>query len=196
MHWSGRIVIVSALLLTAACASQQTTDSRISRMQQGHTKPQVAKPAKAPVAEDEVNVLITRSQMADDVLLQAMAQIGVPYRWGGSSPQTGFDCSGLIGYVFNNSMNIRLPRSTTEMMRLKAPVIERSRLRSGDILFFATNGGRRVSHAGIYVGDNRFVHAPSSGGKVRIDSLDTPYWNKAYLQAKRYLPEQQLLGMK
>lgn len=196
MHWSGRIVIVSALLLTAACASQQTTDSRISRMQQGHTKPQVAKPAKAPVAEDEVNALITRSQMADDVLLQAMAQIGVPYRWGGSSPQTGFDCSGLIGYVFNNSMNIRLPRSTTEMMRLKAPVIERSRLRSGDILFFATSGGRRVSHAGIYVGGNRFIHAPSSGGKVRIDSLDTPYWNKAYLQAKRYLPEQQLLGMK
>lgn len=191
MHWSGRIITIFALLLTAACASQQTTDNRA---QPGHAKQQMTKPANMPV-EDEVNALITRSQMADDVLLQAMAQIGVPYRWGGSSPQTGFDCSGLIGYVFNNSMNIKLPRSTTEMMRLKAPVIERSRLRSGDIVFFATSGGRRVSHAGIYVGDNRFIHAPSSGGKVRIDSLDMPYWNKAYLQAKRYLPEQQLLGM-
>ncbi len=191
MHWSGRIITIFALLLTAACASQQTTDNRA---QPGHAKQQMTKPANMPV-EDEVNALISRSQMADDVLLQAMAQIGVPYRWGGSSPQTGFDCSGLIGYVFNNSMNIKLPRSTTEMMRLKAPVIERSRLRSGDIVFFATSGGRRVSHAGIYVGDNRFVHAPSSGGKVRIDSLDMPYWNKAYLQAKRYLPEQQLLGM-
>ena len=191
MHWSGRIITIFALLLTAACASQQTPDNRA---QPGHAKQQMTKPANMPV-EDEVNALISRSQMADDVLLQAMAQIGVPYRWGGSSPQTGFDCSGLIGYVFNNSMNIKLPRSTTEMMRLKAPVIERSRLRSGDIVFFATSGGRRVSHAGIYVGDNRFVHAPSSGGKVRIDSLDMPYWNKAYLQAKRYLPEQQLLGM-
>ena len=191
MHWFGRIITIFALLLTAACASQQTTDNRA---QPGHAKQQMTKPANMPV-EDEVNALISRSQMADDGLLQAMAQIGVPYRWGGSSPQTGFDCSGLIGYVFNNSMNIKLPRSTTEMMRLKAPVIERSRLRSGDIVFFATSGGRRVSHAGIYVGDNRFVHAPSSGGKVRIDSLDMPYWNKAYLQAKRYLPEQQLLGM-
>lgn len=191
MHWSGRIITIFALLLTAACASQQTTDNRA---QPGHAKQQMTKPANMPV-EGEVNALISRSQMADDVLLQAMAQIGVPYRWGGSSPQTGFDCSGLIGYVFNNSMNIKLPRSTTEMMRLKAPVIERSRLRSGDIVFFATSGGRRVSHAGIYVGDNRFIHAPSSGGKVRIDSLDMPYWNKAYLQAKRYLPEQQLLGM-
>lgn len=191
MHWSGRIITIFALLLTAACASQQTTDNRA---QPGHAKQQMTKPANMPV-EDEVNALISRSQMADDVLLQAMAQIGVPYRWGGSSPQTGFDCSGLIGYVFNNSMNIKLPRSTTEMMRLKAPVIERSRLRSGDIVFFATSGGRRVSHAGIYVGDNRFVHAPSSGGKVRIDSLDMPYWNKAYLQAKRYLPEQQLVAL-
>lgn len=191
MHWFGRIITIFALLLTAACASQQTTDNRA---QPGHAKQQMTKPANMPV-EDEVNALISRSQMADDVLLQAMAQIGVPYRWGGSSPQTGFDCSGLIGYVFNNSMNIKLPRSTTEMMRLKAPVIERSRLRSGDIVFFATSGGRRVSHAGIYVGDNRFVHAPSSGGKVRIDSLDMPYWNKAYLQAKRYLPEQQLVAL-
>lgn len=191
MHWSGRIITIFALLLTAACASQQTTDNRA---QPGHAKQQMTKPANMPV-EDEVNALISRSQMADDVLLQAMAQIGVPYRWGGSSPQTGFDCSGLIGYVFNNSMNIKLPRSTTEMMRLKAPVIERSRLRSGDIVFFATSGGRRVSHAGIYVGDNRFIHAPSSGGKVRIDSLDMPYWNKAYLQAKRYLPEQQLVAL-
>ena len=130
--------------------------------------------------------------MADDVLLRAMAQIGTPYRWGGSSPQTGFDCSGLIGYVFSQSAGYQMPRTTTEMMQVVAPQIERNRLRSGDIVFFATNGGRRVSHAGIYVGNNRFVHAPASGGKVRIDSLDMPYWNKAYLQAKRYLPEERL----
>lgn len=188
MHWSGKIALVSILLLTAACASQPSSNGHAQKQNKARQH-QVARQV-APAAEEQTDTLITRAQMADDVLLRAMAQIGVPYRWGGSSPQTGFDCSGLIGYVFNHAMSITLPRSTTEMMQLRAPVIERSRLRSGDIVFFATNGGRRVSHAGIYVGDNRFVHAPSSGGKVRIDSLDMPYWNKAYLQAKRYLPEQ------
>ncbi len=91
MHWFGRIITIFALLLTAACASQQTTDNRA---QPGHAKQQMTKPANMPV-EDEVNALISRSQMADEVLLQAMAQIGVPYRWGGSSPQTGFDCTAL-----------------------------------------------------------------------------------------------------
>ncbi len=191
MHWSLRISVISSLLLTAACATQQqaSVPSAEARQQSVAIAPQTASVA------DEMDSLITRSQMADDVLLRAMAQIGTPYRWGGSSPQTGFDCSGLIGYVFNHSMNIKLPRSTTEMMQVKAPVIARNNLRSGDIVFFATNGGRRVSHAGIYVGDNRFVHAPSTGGKVRIDSLDAPYWNKAYLQAKRYLPDQQLVSL-
>ena len=91
-------------------------------------------------------------------------------------------------------MNIKLPRTTAEMIKVKAPVIERSQLRSGDVVFFATNGGRRVSHAGIYVGENRFVHAPSTGGRVRMDSLQSPYWSKAYLQAKRYLPNQYLVS--
>lgn len=186
MHWSLRLSIVSSLLLTAACATQQ--QARIPSAEARQQSVAIVQ-QPAPVA-DEMDNLITRSQMADDVLLRAMAQIGTPYRWGGSSPQTGFDCSGLIGYVFQHSMNIKLPRSTREMIQVKAPVIARNNLRSGDIVFFATNGGRRVSHAGIYVGDNRFVHAPSTGGKVRIDSLTSPYWSKAYLQAKRYLPEQ------
>ncbi len=190
MHWSGRISIISTLLLTAACASQQQADSQFSA---GKHQPQQLVAPVAPAVEDEMDRLISRSQMADDVLLRAMAQIGTPYRWGGSSPQTGFDCSGLIGYVFNHSMNIKLPRSTSEMIKVNAPVIERGRLRTGDIVFFATNGARNVNHAGIYVGDDRFVHAPSTGGRVRIDSLNSPYWSKAYLQAKRYLPEQQLV---
>jgi cell wall-associated NlpC family hydrolase len=68
---------------------------------------------------------------------------------------------------------------------MRAPVVSRDRLQSGDLLFFATNGGRQVSHAGIYVGDGRFVHAPSSGGTVRLDSLSNSYWQRTYLDAKR-----------
>jgi cell wall-associated NlpC family hydrolase len=96
------------------------------------------------------------------------------------------DCSGLIGYVFLHSAGLKLPRSTAELIDMSAPQVEQSRLIPGDLVYFNTLGGR-VSHIGIYVGERRFVHAPSSGGFVRMDNLDTPYWQKHYVEAKRIL---------
>ncbi len=188
MDLTGRFLVVALALLTAACAHQQPASQAAGKPLQAkpESRPQVVE-KKSTASMEEV---LSRHQMADDILMRAMALIGTPYRWGGSSPQTGFDCSGLIGYVFADSLGMKLPRSTREMIQLKAPVIGKDKLRSGDIVFFATNGGRGVSHAGIYVGDGRFVHAPSTGGKVRMDHLDSAYWSKAYLQAKRYLPDQ------
>jgi len=122
---------------------------------------------------------------ADDVLFRALGPVGTPYRYGGNTPAGGFDCSGLIGYVYRDAAGIHLPRSTRELSVLRAPSIGRDALQSGDLVFFATNGGRQVSHAGIYVGDGRFVHAPSSGGTVRLDSLSDNYWQRSYLAAKR-----------
>lgn len=127
---------------------------------------------------------------AEDVLFRALGLVGTPYRYGGNTPDGGFDCSGLIGYVYRDAAGIRLPRSTRELSGLRAPTIGRDALQSGDLLFFATNGGRQVSHAGIYVGGGRFVHAPSSGGTVRLDSLSNGYWQRSYLAAKRvFSPE-------
>ncbi|MBS7661358.1 C40 family peptidase [Pseudomonas lalucatii] len=123
---------------------------------------------------------------SDDVLFRALGLVGTPYRYGGNTPDGGFDCSGLIGYVYRDAAGIRLPRSTRELSALRAPTIaSREALQSGDLVFFATNGGRQVSHAGIYVGEGRFVHAPSSGGTVRLDSLSNSYWQRTYLDAKR-----------
>ncbi|WP_137885186.1 C40 family peptidase [Pseudomonas sp. 2FE] len=127
------------------------------------------------------------SGAADDVLLRALGLVGTPYRYGGNTPDSGFDCSGLIGYVYRDAAGIALPRSTREMIGMRAPSVRRDALQTGDLLFFATNGGGQVSHAGIYVGEGRFVHAPSSGGTVRLDSLATAYWQKSYLEAKRVL---------
>ena len=124
---------------------------------------------------------------ADDVLFRALGLVGTPYRYGGNTPDSGFDCSGLIGYVYRDAAGIRLPRSTRELISMRAPTIGRDSLRSGDLVFFATNGGRQVSHAGIYVGEGRFVHAPSSGGTVRLDSLGNSYWQRTYIEAKRVL---------
>ena len=115
------------------------------------------------------------SPIAADVLFRALGLVGTPYRWGGNTPDSGFDCSGLIKYVYNDAAGISLPRTTREMIVMQAQNIGQDKLQTGDLLFFATNGGSQVSHAGIYVGEGRFVHAPATGGTVKLDSL-----NKAY----------------
>lgn len=123
---------------------------------------------------------------ANDVLFQAIGLVGTPYRFGGNSPESGFDCSGLINYVFLHSAGLSLPRTTRELIEIDAPTVEKDSLYPGDLVYFNTRGGR-VSHIGIYVGEGRFVHAPSSGGTVRMDQLDTPYWRIHYVTAKRVL---------
>mgnify|MGYP006190996263 CR=1 FL=1 len=127
--------------------------------------------------------------LADSILERGMSLIGTRYRFGGTSEQSGFDCSGFIGYLFREEAGMNLPRSTREMINVDAPLVSRSNLEPGDLLFFATNGRRgRVSHAGIYLGDNQFIHSSSrrSGG-VRIDSLGDSYWSKTFIEAKRAL---------
>ena len=130
--------------------------------------------------------------VADDVLLRAIGLVGAPYRYGGNTPDSGFDCSGLIGYVYRDAAGINLPRSTRELIAMPVPSVRREALQTGDLVFFATAGGGRVSHAGIYVGEGRFVHAPSSGGTVRLESLSTAYWQRSYLNAKRVIAGGQL----
>jgi cell wall-associated NlpC family hydrolase len=124
---------------------------------------------------------------SNDVLFRALGLVGTPYRYGGNTPESGFDCSGLIGYVYWNAAGVVLPRSTRELIGMRAPAVPRESLQAGDLLFFATEGSGKVSHAGIYVGEGRFVHAPSTGGTVRLDSLSVPYWQKSYLGARRVL---------
>ncbi|OLF52569.1 C40 family peptidase [Pseudomonas chlororaphis] len=126
--------------------------------------------------------------LADSILERGMSLIGTRYRFGGTS-EAGFDCSGFIGYLFREEAGMNLPRSTREMINVDAPLVARNKLQPGDLLFFATNGRRgRVSHAGIYLGDDQFIHSSSrrSGG-VRVDSLGDSYWSKTFIEAKRAL---------
>ena len=112
-------------------------------------------------------------EQGNDITLQALGLVGTPYRSGGNTPDSGFDCSGLIGYVYRGSAGLALPRTVAQLRSVGQPV-EPGALRSGDLVLFG--GGRGPQHAGIYVGEGRFVHAPSSGGTVRLDPLHSGYW--------------------
>ncbi|GGJ91397.1 lipoprotein [Pseudomonas matsuisoli] len=149
-------------------------------------------PPKQPEIVYQTPVIPQAQRSTDDILFRALGLVGTPYRYGGNTPDSGFDCSGLIGYVYRDVMGIVLPRSTGDMINLRAPSVSQSALQTGDLVFFATGGGRRVSHAGIYVGEGRFVHAPSSGGTVRLDYLSNTYWQKSYLAAKRVVDDRSL----
>ena len=106
---------------------------------------------------------------AHDIAIHALGLVGTPYRYGGNTPDGGFDCSGLIGYVYKNSAGVAPPRTVAQLAGFGQRV-DAGQLRTGDLVVFGT------SHAGIYVGEGRFVHAPSTGGTVRMDSLQSCHW--------------------
>jgi len=126
------------------------------------------------------------SARSNEVLIRAIGLVGTPYRYGGNTPDGGFDCSGLVDFVFLDAAGLRLPRGTRALIALDLPRIRRNKLQAGDLVFFNPGGGP-ASHIGIYVGEGRFVHAPSAGGTVRLDALATDYWDRAYVEARRVL---------
>lgn len=126
-----------------------------------------------------------RADAANAVLFRAIALVGTPYRWGGNTPESGFDCSGLVGYVFRDAAGVTLPRTSAAMSGLGRRKLAVDSLQSGDLVFFES--GRRVDHVGIYVGERRFVHAPNRGGTVRLDSIDGAWWKEHFVYGKRVL---------
>jgi cell wall-associated NlpC family hydrolase len=127
----------------------------------------------------------------EDISIAAVGLVGVPYRYGGNNPQGGFDCSGLIAYVYNKSANIKLPRTIQEMSA-RGQIVDKGSPAPGDLVFFNTTGAK-YSHAGIYVGQGRFVHAPSAGGTVRLEYITTPYWAARFTEARRLTTSSQQL---
>jgi murein DD-endopeptidase len=123
-----------------------------------------------------------RGSRVQNLLQHALALLGTPYRWGGTGTD-GFDCSGLVGYVFHNALGIDLPRVSRDMATSGQLISDRSALSPGDLVFFGKKG--RVDHVGIYVGNGRFLHAPRTGRDVTVSSLESGYWSNKYMQARR-----------
>lgn len=122
------------------------------------------------------------ADQAVDVTVYALGLVGVPYRYGGNTPESGFDCSGLIGHVYRSRAGIVPPRTVAQLQGWGA-VVPAEQLRSGDLVLFAQKSA--PTHAGIYVGQGRFVHAPSSGGEVRLESLSARHWAAQKISFRR-----------
>ncbi len=186
------IVPIALTLLLTACAGYAPQQS-LTQTQPPVVQTSVDEPSTEQMAELTDDESYELPSLADSMLAHGLSLVGTRYRPGGTSVQSGFDCSGFVGFLYKQELGIQLPRSTREMITLDAPKVARSELEPGDIIFFNNRGRGRVSHAGIYLGDNQFIHSSSSrSGGVRVDSLADRYWNSSYMLAKRVLDEHQL----
>ncbi len=147
-------------------------------------RPTAARPATV-ATRDWPATTATDPAAANAVLMRAISLVGTPYRYGGNTPESGFDCSGLVNYVYRDMLDLRLPRTSRELAAYQGPRVDPERLATADLVFFGSAGA--VTHVGIYVGEGRFVHAPTTGGTVRLDHLDNSYWRRTYTGARRIL---------
>lgn len=170
MRRSPRLLLaLSSALLAAACG---TLPEPAPRGGTSATAVAGTKPASAS------------SLYGTDIVLFAMGLLDTDYRYGGKNPAAGLDCSGMVSHIYNAAAGLRLSGSAADIARGGRP-IERDALRPGDLVFFNTSN-KPYSHVGIYIGDARFIHAPSSNGKVRIDQLTASYYARRYETARTY----------
>ncbi len=169
-HYPRNAVLALSMALLAACGGDNVRPS--TPTPQAATRPWADQRPVDPAR-------------AHAVLMRAISLVGTPYRYGGNSPEGGFDCSGLVNYVYRDMLDLRLPRTSRDLFAMPHAPIATDRLAGGDLVFFGSGGA--VSHVGIYVGEGRFVHAPSSGGTVRLDRLDGHWWRDHYSGARRLL---------
>ncbi len=148
-----RLLLLSISLLLAACSSPPARQSAVS--------------------DEQMN----------DLVIYAMSLADTPYRYGGNSASSGFDCSGFVGHVYRQTLGVSLPRTARDISRVGTPV-SRSDLRPGDLVFYNTLRAS-FSHVGIYIGDGKFVHSPKSGDRVRTEQMQMRYWQERFDGARR-----------
>jgi hypothetical protein len=172
--WLSALVVLSL----AACSSAPPKGARVSGTSSRDSALRTIPPGFPHFVDHSIG--------REEISIQAMSLVGIPYRWGGNTPGSGFDCSGLVRYVVARAADVELPRTTADMSR-RGESIEPDEIAPGDLIFFNTTG-RPHSHVGIYVGKLRFVNAPSTGGTVRLDYLTNSYWAKRFDGIRRVAP--------
>ncbi|HSH73905.1 MAG TPA: C40 family peptidase [Methylophilaceae bacterium] len=167
MRYHQQLFIVSLALLSATPAVADPT------VIPGNTPAPVQQPASE----------VSWSSTAQEVLINALSLTGIKYKYGGNSPETGFDCSGFVRYVFRQATDLTLPHGARAISQLGQSVAL-SDLQPGDLVFFNTLKST-FSHVGIYLGNNRFIHSPSSGGGINVVNMNDKYWAERFNGARR-----------
>lgn len=134
------------------------------------------------------NVSHKVADRASDLVVNAMGFLGVPYKRGGNSVETGFDCSGFVRAMYEQTVGLLLPRRA-DQQAAATQIIDKKELQPGDLVFFNTMR-RNFSHVGIYVGDNKFIHSPRSGSEVRVEDMGLTYWARRFNGARRVTPSE------
>ncbi len=177
------ILAVGMLVAPAVWADEDIPVALAESTSLSQLPAQVAAIADTAATPASASLLERTSASIEQTLNGALDLIGIRYRRGGSTPERGFDCSGFVNHVFREGLGLYLPRSAREMSRTGEPVAK-NELQPGDLVFFNTMR-RTVSHVGIYLGDNLFVHAPRTGARVRIEDMGASYWAKRFDGARR-----------
>jgi cell wall-associated NlpC family hydrolase len=194
-HTSYALIVISAFFMNACSQVQQQaanshrssappsahSSARAPAIQSSQQNSRVSQiPQQRPQQSPVANMHPARARMVQI----ARSTIGTPYKWGGNSPQRGFDCSGLMSYVHKNALGLKIPR-TAANQRDKSRTINYNQLQPGDMLFFKT--GKKTNHVGVYIGNRKFIHAPSGGKRVKVASMDSSYWFKRFVKFGTYL---------
>lgn len=172
----------------AVASTSTNLKQTISALRQAHgAKPQQISGGREQLAN--VSVLSTDGAPPNtsmQVIRRAKELIGTSYKWGGMSEASGFDCSGLLVYLFRSEAGMELPRTTSLMVLGDFQRVHREELKPGDAVFFDQNGRGNVNHVGLYIGHDQFIHAPRTGKTIRIDSLENQYWSSRFSSARRF----------
>ncbi|QRN41185.1 MAG: peptidoglycan endopeptidase [Neisseriaceae bacterium] len=166
------LLIISTFLVACVNVTESVTGNHSVYLGDGRSNPSVR------IAH------VSYQQAYPEIVMYTMSLLGMPYTYGGSSRNSGFDCSGLVLNVYQNTVHISLPRTAREMANAGIP-ISKNQLKIGDLVFFNTTG-QKYSHVGIYLGHDRFVHAPNVRSYVQIGYLNSPYWRKKFTGARTY----------
>lgn len=168
-------IVISSLLMSAC--------SQIPQRQSNHQAPTYTPPhTQSTQQRSQVSQLPQYSPISparNRMINIAKSTLGAPYKWGGNSPQRGFDCSGLMTYVHKSALGVKIPR-TAAKQRDQSRTINYTQLKPGDMLFFKT--GRKTNHVGVYIGNRQFIHAPSGGKRVTMATMDSSYWHKRFVK--------------
>ena len=190
------LISISGVLFVDACLAQEARSKNaagiaIYSVDDTGNQTQVSNVIQPTISSQAVNQAQPASQTqasswqdnAQEVLINALSLTGIKYRYGGNSPATGFDCSGFVRYVFQNAANLTLPPTARAISQIGKRV-KKDELQPGDLVFFNTLKSA-FSHVGIYIGNNNFIHAPSAGKTVRVESMQQGYWASRFEGAQR-----------